>query len=295
MTLQALTYFVAVAEQKNFTKAAHQCFVTQPALSRAISDLEKELGRPLLLRGGKTIELTHAGRVCYEEARRILKQCASLVQRVQDDSDTTEGYINLGYLFNGSLNFLAPKLRQVSRLYPNVALRTSYEHFPDAKRMLHSGELDLVLLSEPNAQALGDVETSVVVPGGLQVVVHSSHRLFNQKSVTFEDIRNENFIFWDPTDQPGLYQGTMDAFHRAGIEPNVVAYGKKLGDCVAFVSLNEGLGVTTHAATESSDKVVHILPVSDCPTGFGVCLARLKNGDNPLASAFFAHIKLLEN
>ena len=295
MTLQALTYFVALVEEMNFTRAAQKCFVTQPALSRAVSDLEKELGRPLLLRGGRGLELTQAGRLCYDGARRILRQCDTLVERVRSDSDATEGYINLGYLFNGSLNYLAARMRQFSKLYPNVEVRTTYEDFNDAKRMLHSGELDLALLSEPNASSLGDVDTVLIAKGALHIVVHCTHRLFERDSVSFSDIREEKFILWDPEELPGLHQSCLEALKGAGIEPKVEGYAKKLGDAIAFATLKGGLGLTTKAASESGNKVTRIIPIADCASGFGIMLARLRSNDNPFAAAFFAHIKLMES
>lgn len=294
MTFQKLAYFVAVVEEGNFTKAAQRCYVTQPALSRAIAELECELERPLLIRNGKEVEVTHAGRVCYEEARRILKRCETMVKRVQGDADDASGAVHLGYLFNGSLNFFADRLRKVCKLYPNVEVRTTYEHFKDAKRMLNSGELDLVLLAEPSAKGLGDVELATVANGGLYVVVHDAHPLFEKQSVTFEEIRDETFMFWDKVELPYLYRECMEAFHAHGIEPKVVDYGKKLGDMFAFVTLKEGLGLTTHAASGESSNVVHIIPISDCTTGFGIKLARLKDGENPVAASFFAHFKLME-
>ena len=84
MTLQTLEYFIAVAQYRNFTRAAEACLVTQPALSRAIRTLEEELGCPLLIRSGRTAELTPEGEVCLAEARRVLQQCEELKLRVRE-------------------------------------------------------------------------------------------------------------------------------------------------------------------------------------------------------------------
>ena len=183
MTLQALTYFAAAAEEGNLTRAAKRCFVTQPALSRAIAELERELGCPLLIRKNKGVSLTPAGEVCLSGARRILKECELLARQVHEGSGSTAGTINIGYLFNGSLNFFAGMLKQASQVFPHIELHTTYEHFKDAKRMLKTGELDFVLLAEPSARGLGAVDLLTVFPGGLYVVAHHTHRLFAQEAV----------------------------------------------------------------------------------------------------------------
>lgn len=139
MTLQTLRYFSTLVELGSFTKAAKECFVTQPALSRAIGELEKELGRPLLIRTAKRVWPTHAGKVCYEEAKKVLKQCEILVERVRMDEDDSIGEIRIGYLFNGNLAYLADIIQKFHTLYPNVVLKTEYKDYNDAYRMLKNG------------------------------------------------------------------------------------------------------------------------------------------------------------
>ena len=197
MTLQALTYFAAAAEEGNLTRAAKRCFVTQPALSRAIAELERELGCPLLIRKNKGVSLTPAGEVCLSGARRILKECELLARQVHEGSGSTAGTINIGYLFNGSLNFFAGMLKQASQVFPHIELHTTYEHFKDAKRMLKTGELDFVLLAEPSARGLGAVDLLTVFPGGLYVVAHHTHRLFAQESVTMAEAIGASLIDMD--------------------------------------------------------------------------------------------------
>ncbi len=292
MTLQALTYFAAAAEEGNLTRAAKRCFVTQPALSRAIAELERELGCPLLIRKNKGVSLTPAGEVCLSGARRILKECGLLARQVHEGSGSTAGTINIGYLFNGSLNFFAGMLKQASQVFPHIELHTTYEHFKDAKRMLKTGELDFVLLAEPSARGLGAVDLLTVFPGGLYVVAHHTHRLFAQESVTMAEIKDETFMLWDPLELPYLSAATLSAFRAHGIEPKVASYGKKLGDMIAFATLKEGLGVTTCAASAAGNSVTRILPISDCRTGFDIKLARAKNNENPAALTFFEYIRL---
>ena len=293
MTLQTLTYYVTLVETGSFTKAAKACFVTQPALSRAISDLENELKRTLLVRTAKGVTVTHAGQVCYEEAKHLLRQSALLIEHVQGDTDNARGEIHLGYLFNGSITCLSQAMKDFLEIYPRVSFETSYEDFNDAKRKLETGELDLGLMSEATATALQEVESQVVVEGGLYLVIPQTHSCYEKKTVTLAELSQERFIMWDPDELPGLYEQTMAAFRNLGVEPKVEAYGKKLGDAVAFALSRGGLGVTTYAARKFNADAVRICPAVDVPNGFGISMVRSKHNFNPFAEKFFKHTKMV--
>ena len=96
MELHQLRYFVAVAELGHFTKAAKRCFVAQPSLSQQIGKLEKELGQPLFERLGRTIRLTDAGRVLYDQALSILASVEEAKRQVIDARDEPEGMVLAG-------------------------------------------------------------------------------------------------------------------------------------------------------------------------------------------------------
>ena len=295
MTLQSLEYYVTLVETGSFTKAAKACYVTQPALSRAISDMEKEFKRTLLVRSARGVTPTAAGKVCYEEAKKLLKQSELMIQRVQSDSDDIAGEIHLGYLFNGSISFLAEAIRDFKRIYPKVVFNTSYLDFNDAKRKLYTGELDLALMSEATATALEKVEIQVIVEGGLYVVIPTTNHLYEKKMLYVDDLKDEAFIMWDPMELPGLSAKTMEAFRSAGVEPRIEAYGKKLGDAVAFAMTSGGIGVTTFAARKYVADDVRICPVVDVTTGFGIAMVISRNNLNPLAEEFYRNTYLICN
>lgn len=291
MTLQALTYFVKIVELESFTAAAKECFVTQPALSRAIGELETELQHTLFERTGKGATPTAAGRICYEEALKVLRQCDTLVSRVQNETNECAGELHLCYLFNGTLPFLAESIQKFKKLWPNVIIHTQYEDYIDARRMLETGELDIAVMAEATASSLENVRHCIIEEGGLQLVVPSTHRLYENSRISLKELENEDLIIWDQKELPGLYERTMDALRTAGVEPKIRAYSKKLGDAVAFAITSGGLGFTTYAAKHSGNAFVRIIPAEESVSGFGIDMVMAKNNRNPFARSFFSTIK----
>src|ERR1700691_4711352 len=150
MELRHLRYFVAVAEELNFTRAAKRLGINQPGLSLQIRKLEKEMGSPLFHRGTRGVELTNAGKLMLEEARVILKQVeqANIGVRRRARGDT--GRINIGSSGGTYFHPLVPAIiREYGVHYPNVVL------FPQASNtalliaQLHAGQIDIAVIRTP--------------------------------------------------------------------------------------------------------------------------------------------------
>ena len=123
--LRRLEYFVTAAEMGSFTKAAEKLFVTQPALSKGIIHLEKELGAPLFVRGSRQVLLTRAGTVCLKQARELLRQAEVLREAVAFESEQLRGALNIGYLIYGHLNAIGPDIYGFTQLHPQVTVNSS--------------------------------------------------------------------------------------------------------------------------------------------------------------------------
>jgi len=115
MKLQTLVYFIHIADEGSFTKAAAKCFVSQPALSKAITELEAELGCLLFERRGRSIELTNTGKVAYKQAKEIMHLCDALKEKV--DAENKKNYpVEVGYIIFGYMNFFYKKLEKLGDL-----------------------------------------------------------------------------------------------------------------------------------------------------------------------------------
>src|SRR5438094_161770 len=123
MELRHLRYFVAVADELSFTKAAERLRLAQPSLTRQIRNLEEELGVHLLDRSGKGTSLTYEGRAFLIDARRLLAECAECVESVQRLSRGETGHLAIGYLANVYGDLLAETLGEFCKACPQATLR----------------------------------------------------------------------------------------------------------------------------------------------------------------------------
>ena len=273
MTLQMLQYFIAVAQYQNFTRAAQSCFVTQPALSRAIQELEEELCCQLLVRTSRSVMLTPEGEVCLEEARRVLRQCDQLSERVREAGQRKREPLRIGYLIYGHLNmFIQHLTSQLPDGLPFV-LETEYNSSPVAKKRFIAGELDALLLPETSMADLTDIESVYVVKSHAYAILYKKHRFFDRESVTLAELSTEPLVMWSYRDQPLLCTAHMSMFREAGFHPRVVGQGERMGDVTTLVALHNGVGFAAKASSFIHSEEFHCIPITDSPQGFGlVCI-----------------------
>ena len=248
MTLQMLEYFVALAEKGSFTDAAAACFVTQPALSRAIATLEKELDCTLVDREiRKTVKLTPAGETLLVEAQRIFKQMDVMCERVRRVHMQTQREISVGYIAYGVLRDFrqacAPALRDMEK--NQLWIRTVYGSTPELRERVLSGELDCALLMDSSSHDMPGCRALPVFESEGRVMIPSGHPLFNRESVRLEELRHSKFVFFDPFDLPMLYVSQIEACRAAGFTPEIVGFGHKAGDVASLVQRHGAVTLMT--------------------------------------------------
>lgn len=149
MDLRLLEYFLAVAKVGNITKAAQQLHVTQPTISRQLTDLEERLGTPLLVRGKRQVTLTDAGVLFQQRAEEILSLMEKTRRDLQDQNDLVGGVVALGCVESCASRMLPEVLGAFSERYPKVRYELYSADGDDIREKLDRGELDFGVLLEP--------------------------------------------------------------------------------------------------------------------------------------------------
>ncbi|WP_455946631.1 LysR family transcriptional regulator [Eubacterium ramulus] len=152
MQLRQLQYFVAVAEQLNFRKAAEMLYVTQPLLSKQISELEDEVGYPLFIRNTRSVSLTPAGKVMLSEANKLIRQADSLLFSVQNAAKYGNDYgvLHIGYEESYSQAMLAQILNQMRENYPGVEVNIQRFTSNEIKKALQDEIIDVGFIFLPD-------------------------------------------------------------------------------------------------------------------------------------------------
>ena len=149
MELNQLEYFIALAHIKNFTKAAKSLNVSQPALSRSISRLEKDLNIPLFIRDSRKVNLTQYGQTFLTYAERILQELETARQDITNMAEPDSGVVNLSFMHSLGAYLVPDLLKEFRKIYPKIQFRLNQNHSFLLSKQLLKGESDLCLCSAP--------------------------------------------------------------------------------------------------------------------------------------------------
>jgi len=220
LDLRRLRYFVVVAEEGNFSRAAERLHMAQPPLSDQIKRLEAALGVRLFDRTSRGARLTAAGEVLLTEARRLLAQAETTAEMVRRVGSGEVGSLNLGFVPSASNSVLPPVLSEFRRRYPDVRLFLQ-EMNPDwLVAGLHEGRLDVGFFYLPFED--GALETRVVSREPLVVALPETHELALAEEVDLRDLAGEPFVLPARYRMPGLHAQVVGACREAGFEPEAV-------------------------------------------------------------------------
>lgn len=145
MTSQQIQYVIALAEERNFSKAAERLFISQPALSQFVKNVEKEVGMPLFDRGTNPIQLTPAGEIYLKTAKEILMTERELQRRIADLSELTTGHFVIGTSPFRASCLLPKSIREFEKRHPGIRLEIVTAHVSQLKQMLLVGDIDLCI------------------------------------------------------------------------------------------------------------------------------------------------------
>ncbi|MBP7468721.1 MAG: LysR family transcriptional regulator, partial [Thauera sp.] len=244
MELRHLRYFVAVAEELNFTRAAARLHIGQPPLSMQIRDLEGEMGVRLFERTQRRVALTPAGQCLLEHAYRILGGVREAVEAAQRAARGELGELRVG--FTSSLPFtdlLPDALHAYRRRFPAVRLQLSEMFTPEQFGALARGELDVGFVRLQGGRAPDGIALREIARNPLRLVVNASHRLAGAAAVSFAELRDEDFIGFPAdvgTDLPAVLRGLC---RQAGFEPRIVQTAREATTQIGLVGAGLGVAV----------------------------------------------------
>jgi DNA-binding transcriptional LysR family regulator len=250
-----MQYFVAVAEELNFTRAAARLHMAQPPLSQQIGLLEAEIGVQLFDRSRRAIRLTAAGAALLPEARRLLADLDRTLRSVRRVAEGAVGRLAVGFVPSAANGCLPAALRAHRAAHPGVEL-VLRELGPDALlRGLHDHSLDVALLYLPVPDP--DVVTVAVATEELLLAVPAGHPAAASDAVALADLGAEPFVLPEQHDLPGLHAEVTALFADAGVAPRIAQQGVWLMQTVlGLVAGGIGLAVVpSSVATLQRDGV----------------------------------------
>ena len=271
MELRHLRYFLAVAESRNFTRAAAVLGIQQPPLSQQVRNLEHELGYPLFRRLPRGVELTEAGAVFRNEARVILAAAERGVKRAGQAAHGMVGSLLIGFTSSAISDRLVPDLvRGYRTAHPAVELVFRVGNAAFATESVAAGTLDVAFIRRPVSDQSA-LAYHAVSEDRLLVALPARHPLAEQArrrgvtAITLADLADESFILVRRPGAPGMYGDLIDACHKAGFAPRVVAEVDQMLANIMLVAAGVGVSVVPASMKDIHRESVFYAEAEDVP------------------------------
>ena len=246
MELRDLRSFLAVAHHRNFSRAAEQLHVSQPALSEQIRKLEDELGTPLFDRTSRGATLTDAGDAFLPQARAVLAAADAAAESVRMVAHGLAGTLTLGFIDSAAVGILPPLIRRFTARYPELKLRLRELSTRQQLEAVAEGEIDVGIVGGPvwNPALAG----RLVATESLLLALPAEHRLAGETAVRLADLRDEGFITYPVDRHAGLYEETLRLCHGAGFEPKIVQEANEIYTICGMVAAGLGVAIVPESA-----------------------------------------------
>lgn len=266
MNLRTLRYFVVLAEELNFSRAAERLHVAQPALSQQIRGLEKQLGAQLVDRARRPLRLTEAGSYLYTEARQILASCEQVALGAREIGAGARGWLAVGFTRSSMYSVLPPALKAFHRTYPQVELKLFEMVTEEHADALREGRIHIGIGRQPTPVA--GCTTRVLLREQLNVVLAPDHPAAAADEVRIPDFADTPLILY-PGHASAQFARSVESLYRdAGFAPPVEYRTFEIQTAIALVAA--GLGVTfvgeSVAAHGRADVVYRKLADTDATT-----------------------------
>ncbi|HSS26587.1 MAG TPA: LysR family transcriptional regulator, partial [Usitatibacter sp.] len=290
-----LRYFIAVAEEGSFTRAAARLAMQQPPLSQQLKALEAELGSPLFRRHARGVEMTPAGAVFLDEARAVISRLDAATLKARRVARGFAGSLTIGLATSAASHPGTPAAIGAFRArYPEVALSFLEGDAAALTAAVHEGEADLALIRAPVARPPELVFHTLAEEPVMAALARSHPRAVQarrrkSKSIALEDLRDESFILVRRAGAPGIYGDLVLACRKAGFEPRIAAEVSNMFINTTLVAAGVGVSIVPYSMRESHAAQVTYLELRSARRmSAPLTLVTRRDNDNPAGAHFRA-------
>ena len=241
MELRHLRYFLTVAEELHFGRAAERLHIAQPPLSQQIRQLENELGFELFHRTKRKVELTEAGKAFLTEVQQIFRQLEQAIFWGRQVSRGEVGQLVVGFVSSAAYNILPDFLLQFRNSNPNINLELHELTTDEQLRWLQSGRIDIGFVRPPVDENI--YGSKIVFQESLIVAVPENHRLANLEKISLKSLMDESFILFPRFLAPGLYDLIISFCQQFDFSPKLAQEAIQMQTIVSLVAAQIGIAI----------------------------------------------------
>lgn len=298
MELRHLRYFLAVAEEQHYGRAAQRIHVAQPALSRQVRDLEEELGFELFERLPRGVRLSAAGKHFMEDVRRILQDVEEAAARASRVALGETGTLRIGFTENSSWRGIVPEsFRLFRQRQAHAELQLTPMKSRDQIEAIRAGRLDAGFVANLVADMSGfgrDLDHLRVAVHRIALAVPKGHALERLRKVRLRDLLDVPFVWFVRRENPVLHDRLMRECSRGGLKhPHIVQEAWDEATILSLVLHGTGVGFVVDTARGRCPDGVAVVLVVDLNLQFPLSLAWKKGNRSPLLAQFVNLVRLI--
>jgi len=240
MDLRQLKYFVTVAEELSFVRAAQRLHMSQPPLSQQIKALEEDLGVELLFRTRREVKLTDAGRVFLAESRELLEKAQAVAHRTRQAAGGEHATLRVGMATSALFHVLPPLLERMRALLPGVSLTVTDMNSDEQVRSLAVDRIDLGFIhARPDIRGMARCN---VVTDSFAVALPAAHALAGQATLRLRDLQDDAMVAFSREHAPALFDALIASCQQENFSPRIAHVARHPASLLQMVQL--GLGVS---------------------------------------------------
>ncbi|MEN8990470.1 MULTISPECIES: LysR substrate-binding domain-containing protein [unclassified Acinetobacter] len=265
MELRHLRYFVAVAEELNFTKAAQRMCTVQPSLSQQIKDLEQEVGVQLLMRTNRKVELTAEGQAFLKEARLSLEHAEKAMIDARQIAQLSKEQLNIGFVPVAEMKVFPYIMPNIRAQFPELKIHFHSLMDVDQISAVRKGEIDIAFTRY--VEESPDIEFVQIFTEPLALIVPKNSPVAEQRHISIKNMNNQDFIISDEHSSPELYRIIQDFFKQNKLNVNLVQHSTNILLNVNLVGMGVGWSlVPSYVIPLLGDKILVKSTVEPLPT-----------------------------
>ena len=282
--LRHLRYFVAVAEERHFGRAAARLHVAQPPLSQQIRKLEEMLGYPLFTRTSRSVSLTSAGEALLQRARRTLRNVQRDIDETRSIGRGDVGSLHVGFIGSAMLSALPGIFRSYREAYPRVRLHLHESFTALVMEGLENGTLDAGILRD--GDPVEGVDVTAILSEPFVAVLPATHHCAKQKSISPAVLRGEPFIYYPRSAGARAYEKPLTLCEEHGFRPQIVQEASHWLSILRLIGAGLGVSIAPACVRRIASAEVVCLPLRGAKAVSNVELAWLAGDARPIVERF---------
>jgi len=282
--LRQLRYFVAVAEELHFRRAAERLHISQPPLSQQIRALEEELGFPLLVRTRRRVDLTPAGAAFLRDARALLSELEGAVATARRIDAGQTGRLRISFVGSALLSIVPGTVERFRAARPGVEIELRERPTADQERAVRAGVADVGLVRPPIDDD-GQLRVATVLRERTVAALPAGHPLAELRRVPLRRLAAEPLVLFPRDQAPGYHDLLIGSLGEAGPAPRVIQYAPEMLTIIGLVAAGAGVSLVPASVRRLALDGVTYRPVVGAPLSELVAITRAGD-DSALVRAF---------